>query len=309
MRNMNGGQGFRGVVRVAALCVTIAFCALGALAVRACARGEEALLRVGEPLMQYGRAKRQSSPQPIELNGAAVFMTHGSTQDPVSAVLDQFEATCKESNGVFVEQWAQLERALGASWMLPGLFSGVFRAQEGEAGAVACFASQQPVRDSAALLPRLKEVTASGDLSKLGDVRYVRAERANGETVYLAMWTEGPVNVRQMFPKQGDAAGFDLVGVPRPSNARRLISVAALGHGEQLGVYELPHQSLPAATEGYRQQLQRSGFQLLETKRDKDPKQFFVATNGDRMLTVTVSRDAGKQAIGTPIVTLVSRPD
>ena len=62
-----------------------------------------------------------------------------------------------------------------------------------------------------------------GDLSELGRFRYVYAgSLKSGKTSVRTVWADGSFKLKEMFPANGDAAGFDSSAVPRPPGSRRI---------------------------------------------------------------------------------------
>jgi hypothetical protein len=80
------------------------------------------------------------------------------------------------------------------------------------------------------LTSRLQDFAKTGDLSAVGELRYVLAHRVDGKTAVLTMWTEGPTPLLKMFPTSGDAPGRDPQEVPRaPGTGNRFRRQAHYG--------------------------------------------------------------------------------
>lgn len=293
------------MLRVAMLVAGLCVLCGGWWAVRAEARSERMLLDLGAPMMRYEGAGHQNKPTLLRLNGAAMYVSSGNTSDSVTSVLDHFHAACKDASpSPLAYEWNALERQRGQSLFRPAVLDGVLRAEEGDLGAVACFDTRGAVARTPSFWSRVEAMLAQGDISEMGELRYVRAERANGRTVFLTVWTEGAVKLWDMFPPRGDAPGVDPVGVPRPEAARRRLSVAPSGQGELLNIYELSARNPSPIGAAYREQLARAGFRFFE-KRPAAESRFVVASDGRTLATVSFSRDGA----GRETITLVTRPD
>lgn len=289
--------GVLGVLGGAATCV---------LAFQAHARVERWLLDAGDPVMRFAQADHQSAPQRLALNGAVLGSSHGAVALSVRETLDHFEAQCRNSGSSLAQDWARAERTSGQSLrQRPALLDGVFRAEREDYGVVACFAPDV-VLSAQSILGRVQRVLQTGELSALGDMRYARVERGQDRSVFLAVWSEGPLDIARMFPSTGDAPGVDVDGVPRPNGSRRLLSVRPEGHGQVLGMFA-PAAGVEHATfsAGYRAQLERVGFRVLRSDSKRDDGASFVASDGVHMLTVAFGRDRA----GGSVATVVSIPE
>jgi hypothetical protein len=120
---------------------------------------------------------------------------------------------------------------------------------------------------------------------ELGDFRYVYAVRKGDKTRVTTLWTTGSVNLRRMFPDQGDAAGSDSALAPRPPKARRTFTATAAGQASGMRIYE-SHESLTALDAFYSAEMHRRGFRVPDgAKHDgttafnhPDGPQVFVST-------------------------------
>ncbi len=114
------------------------------------------------------------------------------------------------------------------------------------------------------LTDRLNAFRATGDLSSIGHLRYVRAERHGSRTSLLFLWTEGAFPLTAMFPKDGDAPGLDPKGVARPAGAQRLLSGVEHGAPYSFTAYKTNATSPEALAEWYRGSLGQAGFHVTE---------------------------------------------
>jgi hypothetical protein len=57
---------------------------------------------------------------------------------------------------------------------------------------------------------------------------------------------QSKADIGEMFPKDGDAPGGDLAGVPRPEGSRRVIAASVVETGHAVRIYEVPRKAAPA---------------------------------------------------------------
>lgn len=274
---------------------------------RARAYGERMLLSLGDHMMRYAGADNQTTPVELRINGASVFVSNGAVQAPLSAVLDHFHAACTRKNGQLGAQWAEAAARTGQTVSGRGrsaLLDGVFRVQNEEQGTVACFETGVERLEPAALLARFEEFMRTGDASAMGHFRYVRAFRGERRTIFVALWSEGPLPLWQMFPADGDAPGSDPEGIDRPNGSRRLLSSQQVGRDELISLYASTRQSPQQLADFYRSSLKARGYSLLAGG-GGGPADFLVAHDGKHMLTVALAADPA----GHGLATLTSRPD
>ncbi len=190
----------------------------------------------------------------IMLNGEAVNVSTATTDQPLTTVLDRFEASCNDSPGPMkdvldkVLNTPQGKVAAKAQNLSP---FGVQRtvSADGKEGTVLCFAN--PNGKSVEWRDALKTLRETGDLGALGNFRYVYVVRqGNGKSAIRTIWTEGHFNLdRVMPPAEGDAPGSDEARLPRPQNARRLFTATATSTSYAARFYETgdsPAQALEA---------------------------------------------------------------
>jgi hypothetical protein len=266
------------------------------------AYSERVLQRLGDHMMRYAGAHHQTVPEEIEVNGAAFFLSTGSVAAPVSEVLDQFHAKCLAKNGQLHDQWASLGQKRRANLQGHGsLWDGVFRSDGRDNGIVACAETGDGPLPPEVLISRLKAVLATGDIAKLGNLRYVYVTRGQDQSVFVAMWSEGALNFRSMFPSQGDAPGEDPPGLPRPAGSRRVLSTRPKGVDAAVNVYSSTQQRADALVAFYGDALPKAGYTLLTKKR-----RFMAAHNGRRMITISLQDDS---RTGHGLATVATQPD
>lgn len=251
-----------GVARAACVLLLVAG-VLGALSLRqAKAAWGERLLGFGDELSRWEDIRLASMPRRMSLNGAQLELVSASTALPLSEALDRLETVCQSRGGVRgVEQATELllQPSAGATDRLePRL-----RHETTDKGMLACLDTGGPLSMSE-LTTRLEAFKATGDLSTIGHLRYVRAERQGSRTSLLFLWTEGAFPLTAMFPKDGDAPGLDPKGVARPSGAQRLLSGVEHGAPYSFTAYKTKAASPEALAEWYRDSLGQAGFRVSE---------------------------------------------
>ncbi len=225
-------RSFLGVTRVALYLSALLFVFSAALSRVALGRLGDGALKVGAELDRM--ADVLGRPKTIFVNGAAIRVTTAFTKQSPREVLDRYETICREHPQALARAMDDVPEALKTKveGLLPGvswrrlLDLSIARKDTKTEGAIACMMDDRPatVKDISA---RLEAMKASGDLSELGRYRYVRATATADGTHVRTIWADGPVPLKTMFPQTGDAAGFDSDIVPRPPNARRLMSATS----------------------------------------------------------------------------------
>src|SRR5258708_21096051 len=136
------------------------------------------------------------------------------------AVLDRYEHECADRPGILGRAIRELVSTPAGSRAAPpgALRVGVVRDADQRGGMVVCFADGDAAPGAAGSVPdRLRTFLATHDLSVFGALRYVTVEPASdGRTRVRTIWTEGPLRIDAMFPKEGDAPGGDSILAPRP---------------------------------------------------------------------------------------------
>jgi hypothetical protein len=115
---------------------------------------------------------------------------------------------------------------------------------KGDTGVVSCLvrAPGSPIGGAREVLNNIAEAVTTGDLSKLGLLHYVYAEKtSSGLTHVIAAWTDGPFNYLRLLPAaNGDTPGTDPANAPRPPRAQRLLSASVDGVPYGVRVYDTP---------------------------------------------------------------------
>lgn len=291
-----------GVLRASALAALIAAGALLWIGHRVHARSERFLIELGDHMMQYAGARHQTEAQPLSINGASFFLRIGSVDADVGELLDHFHAKCLDRNGRLHAQWANVaeRRKIELPSQISGL-DGVFRGEANDAGVVACFETGRDVLPPELLLARARRALQTGDLSALGDIRYVYVKRGASSSLFVALWSEGAVNFRAMFPARGDAPGRDLDGVPRPSGSTRILATEAKQGDAAFNVYRSSAKPAAELTREYSDTLRRAGFAIV-----RENSALLSAHDQTHMLTISVREDPRRHQT---LVALASQPD
>jgi hypothetical protein len=176
----------------------------------------------------------------LRLNGEPIQITSARTTLRFEEVLDRYQDACKERADGLPVEFANLQAALqpGApdqSLGWPGM--GILRNEGEDRGFVLCFAQGGPT-DYPAAFERLRLFGESGDLSKVGDLRYVFARATQNGSHVIAVWTKGAFEVGKMFPAEGDAPGTDVEGGYRPDGTRRVFTAFTEGVPYGIRIYE-----------------------------------------------------------------------
>jgi hypothetical protein len=180
----------------------------------------------------------------VQVNGSRLFLSATATEMAPDAVVDRFESFCRDHSGMHPAAPLELAKLTAGRPLPEGLRDPSqwtqIRTEPGNSdfAQMACFVR----RDQGGLvdlLGRLAAFAEDGDLSHFGDMHYVMARRLGpGRTQVLATWSQGRLNLRGMFPAEGDAPGGDLEGVARPPDATRVLAARLDGRPYSVHMYE-----------------------------------------------------------------------
>jgi hypothetical protein len=176
------------------------------------------------------------------INGVHMNVSTAVIESTPRAVLDRFDGVCKDHPQFLARALEDIPSTLQATVAKAApnadLRLGVMRAEANGDGALTCFMDDAPssIRD---LPERVKAFRESYDLSVFGRFRYVYAAKLDEKrTRVTTVWTDGSFSLKKMFPAEGDADGADSPVVPRPPNARRILSASAAQAPFGLHVYD-----------------------------------------------------------------------
>jgi hypothetical protein len=223
------GQGLRVAAASGLLLGAVAF----ALVLGARVRAEDVVEDAGRYFL-HGAREQPRTGQVLHVNGLPLRMEAGLLRQSVRTVLDG---------------WGELCGASGR----------VLRAQSDAGGHLACLDLRTPEPGMSEIVQRLRAFAISFDLAAIGDLRVVWALREREGTAFVAVSSEGPVRLSQLFPRSGDAPGVDLQDIPRPPGGRRVLSAWQAGHPAMLASYRVELGAVELAAR-YRRRLIDGGF-------------------------------------------------
>lgn len=296
------------LIRLTAFLLVVGVASFAFLAYQTVANARRALSSFGETLITfYGEDAPPGPARALVVNGQALSFVTGTTDKSVDQVLDFYQARCRSRDGRFSDQLGELQRA-GAVFpdVDDGLLDGTMRDDNGQKGFVACFDMGPEAVPVAELTRRISEFAESGDVSRIGRFRYMFVEKGQQKTRFFAMWVDGELNIKQMFPEKGDAPGDDPAAVPRPPEAKRLLSSFEDGFPQRFYVYEGSNLD-PAGLESYyRDRLPGEGWTLLEGERAArapDGTPTLVAERGPaEMAVLTFTKDEAGRGMTTVLI-------
>src|SRR4029079_517921 len=194
-------------------------------------RVDESFLELGSGLVQLDQAVPHGGPRTVELNGARLPFAPRSVDDKVDDVIARAQDGCGPEK----------DKAL--------------KGGDGSRGFVACF-----VPAPGAAGPQVGEVREVIPPT----YRYVYAQPGSEKTVVITVEADGTIELKKLFPEEGDAPGADAPGVPRPPGARRTLTAREEGSPQQMTLYVTKEKN-PAELEAwYRARLPDHGWRPLE---------------------------------------------
>ncbi|MGB0680458.1 MAG: hypothetical protein ACPGUV_12420 [Polyangiales bacterium] len=285
--------------------------AVGLLWHKARAELGQRLHRVGPDMLRLADTA-QALPRRFHLNGQQLRLRVSSSTARAKAVLDAAERHCRDAAqplraaALALPRRHPLSPARARSQGPAALrdlrrqLAGVWR-EEGEGtGFVACFARTEDGADSGpmatrSLLRRIETALAQGDLSAIGQFRYVYVRRHGRRTRVLELWAEGKLDITAIAPPQGDAPGQDIALVPRPPHSRRILSAWEEGHPQRVALYRVRQGRAGALLRFYRSTLRAAGWRML-SQREKTATapgcgpqaESLVAEKGTHMVLIVV---------------------
>lgn len=303
----------RGTLRVVAFlaAANLAFTALMLPQARAAA--EEAAKQSGLALLKQIGPTLVGPPEVALINGQRMSLASKLTPLSVKQVIERFGQHCREHSAGLASEIAALPKGEAALQQLPEELRDPSRwlssetiAKDGKVGQIACIAR----KGAGGLVDRILAFTASGDLAELGDARYVVARRddESGQTHVLAMWTEGKFNIPEMFTDSGDAPGADSREVPRPPDARRVLSAEMAYRSYAVRMYDT-ERSHAEVLSYYEQQLHPRGFlnhPLPHASADLDLNDHVRAFSKDGVAVIVVTSQTPAEQTGVSIIEIGS---
>jgi hypothetical protein len=242
----------------------------------------EVLWGVGSQIMAFPGAHDEGARQ-LQLNGVRLSFRTQTVEASLADVLDHYEAVC-------------------------GTAIATQTARNDHAGYVACLDMGDASQDLGALVNRLVSFSETGDLRELGAPRYVLARRVasgSGDKVFLlTMWADSAFDLYRMLPRAGaDAAGRDLVGVPRPPGSQRILSAWEARQPSGVLVYRVAAKSAEELESFYRAELPRAGWTIIERNPSEsvrvDGSHMLSAEKDNRLVTVLCRSGEASQTVLT----------
>ena len=288
LRTIVGWAGVVPILRLGLFLAAVCVLAVALLLRSARADVTEALWGVGSKMMEFPGAPQEAVRQ-LRLNGVRISFRTQTVETSLADVLDHYETSC-------------------------GTAMATQTARNDSAGYVACLDMGDAPLDLGALANRFLRFSETGDLREVGEPRYVLARRvtssAGDKTFLLTMWTNSAFNLYRMLPRPGaDAAGRDLVGVPRPPGSQRILSAWEARRPSGVLVYRVVAKSAAEIESFYRTELPRNGWSIIERNPSEsiqiDGTHMLSAEKDNRVVTV-LSRSG--EASQTVLTILASEP-
>jgi hypothetical protein len=300
-----------GAVRVLAYClvVSLVFACFSLRSVLADVR--EASLRFGADLLKLG--DMLGKPQPVVINGIRVFVGATHVDLSVKQALDRFQQYCEDHGQGFQEEFDKLSDAQRAK--LPEALQkperlGIFRSEaEDREGFLACLVAPPGSHGVSGVIARVEGFLESGDMARVGNVRYVFARKnVKAGSDLVTVWNEGPVSLTNMFFAEGDVPGSDIDGVQRPPDSVRIFDAQVLSGGYGIRAYKT-HDSGARVLAGFEQRLSKLGWKLsqvptTDTGAPIDPSVRTFARDG---AAIFVSQDEGPEGTVATVIQMGTR--
>jgi hypothetical protein len=274
---------------VAALCCF-------ALMRKAEAKLGEALIRVGEQMLDLEGVHRQT-PTRLFINGATIGIQTGTSTHSVSGLLERFAGHCKDNSSLALPT-ERLEDGIlpKRSPSVPDS-DGVLRIESEMRGLVLCLVGNG-AGGLEGLTTAAEEFSKTGRFDAFGELRYLLAKPGvRGGTSYVMLWSQGPFDLGKMFPDAGDAPGRDPEGLPRLAELRRVMSVTADGAAQSFNLYTSPTQTVDELFTRYGAALESAGYRLASPEssatRDTRAARRLVARRDNSALSLDFSASAG----------------
>jgi len=292
------------ILRLAAFVLTVGV-VLAVFSARAAAsRTREGMLSFGRQMLEYADRTALGETRTLAINGVNLDFAVGSTADPVETVLNYYADRCA-ARGTTARAPSDVQGQLPPESTVPVDSSRVSTRQRGwvtsrqsnEArGYVACLDTGNVELTSAEILRRVQAFVAGGDLSEVGRLRYLYAERASHDrTRFVGFWSDGPVRLLAMFPSHGDAPGIDVSDVPRPAGMRRILSAREVNQPYLLAMYA-GNQPRSVLESHFASSMPAAGYTLLPPRgghADPAAERMLTYERGNRTVTIVLGESGG----------------
>ena len=291
------------VLRILVFATVVAGIALLFTSRMAVAKMSEALLEVGSQMLNM-KSTKLAGPTGIVLNGAHLQFQSGSSKLSQEQVLDHFQAECKKRSVKLEDLKAKLEdprvgkelsAQLAEEDIDASLLDGVARIDRAGRGAVACLDAGDRPLDFESFVAAAKRFSETGELTELGGLRYIYVEATDEGSSFLTMWNQGAVNIKAMFPSQGDVPGWDLPGFPRPEGSRRILSAAEDTAKNAITLYSMPGQTEKGLSKFLKERLPESVWKPVQlegkAREQLDASHSMMVSNGAESTLLSWSTD------------------
>jgi hypothetical protein len=166
----------------------------------------------------------------VRLNGEAIYVASALSDQSMTEILDRVERQCREHSGGLLEQFDGLpqEARDRMGKQIPTVWRqrlGTIREERKDEASIACIERREG-NGLTDVVKQLRAFAASGDLSEIGNLRYVYARPTEAGKVHvLSTVTEGSFNLYRILGKDAaEPAGSDPPGAPRPPGSTRVLS-------------------------------------------------------------------------------------
>jgi hypothetical protein len=227
--------------------------ALAGLLVILFARSVDA--RIGESGMALGRELAEfhdllGGIHRVVLNGESLYVASAVTEGTMGQVLDRFERMCRAHTGGLAAQFDALPKAVQqrVAERVPAAWEqrlGIVREERSNEAALICIERGEG-RGLVDTVNRLTAFAEDGELSELGNLRYVYVRPADGAKVHvLTTLTQGSFNLyKVMGIGRSEPAGSDPRETPRAPGSTRIMSAEL--EGAMYGAYLFASPELPS---------------------------------------------------------------
>lgn len=266
---------------------------------------EEIMLGLGAEMMQFPDATGSDEVRSLVVNGQTILFRTQVTERSMDEVLAHYEGACMQRDGRFAEQIAelQLDPRVGMGEGEPRDFDGTMSANLEDRGFVACLDMGEDQVDHEGVLDRVTEFLETGDLSRVGYMRYVYVQPlpdTDGSHI-VSIWTDGELNLFDMFPAESDAPGRELADVPRPPQSQRMLDAHEADAPYGMSVFASREGDLDVLEAFYQEALPEQGWSLIEEHASDlgQPRHMVTAEKDDRVVSVILVQDESDSSLIT----------
>ena len=242
-------------------------------------RGAQA--KIGEEAMALGSTMMRmkiidGQVNTMRINGETLVLSTAIVDAPVKEALDRFEGACNASQGVLGEVWRRIPKLgprdlalLSVTGMNPG--SNAMRMGDDKSGVVLCLADKDGGVHRT-LVEALQSVVSTGELGRLGSLRYVFGRRGEENTQLMMLWSDSPLSMDKLTGGDGlhDVEGLDPVHIARPPDSLRTFSIALEGEPYSFNLYR-SRVAADTILAAYDRTMSDDGWELLLGSSESEP--------------------------------------